>query len=205
MNPLGSADLLLAMVVTIQERVALIRDGFQAQTLPANLVMSSDSGKKFVKIQPSSPTIVKLCCCHSEDLLEMYTKAKNPSLSSSEKLKELKELLEKEVSKHLEELKKKEVDNTEKIWVETKSTKSTKMAKPKPKLPQETPETLDITVNDTRITCMYPSSWKSTDLCVLLDGDMLETVFQHLSADCEDALTSVTKRVYKKRKKVAEE
>lgn len=62
------------MVVTIQERVALIRDGYQAQTLPSNLVVTTDSGKKFVKILASSPTIVKLCCCHSEDLLERYTK-----------------------------------------------------------------------------------------------------------------------------------
>ncbi len=203
-NPLGSAGLLPAMVVTIQERVALIRDGYQAQTLPANLLVTTDSGKKFVKILPSSGTIVRLCCCHSEDLLEKYTKCKNPSLSSSEKLKGLKELLEKEVTKQLEELKSKDEDSAEKMWGEKKGASSSKMAKPRPKLLPESVETLDISLNDTTITCLYPSSWKSTELCVLLNGDMLEAVFQHLSEDCEDALTSVTKRTYKRKKTAPE-
>lgn len=192
------------MVATIQERVALIRDGYPAQTLPSNLVVTTDTGKKFVKILASSPTIVKLCCCHSEDLLERYAKCKNPSLSSSEKLKGLKELLEKEVTKKMEERQSKDDDSAEKIWGEKKGVNSSKMAKSRPKLPQDSAETLDISVNGTTITCLTPSSWKSSELCVLLDGDMLDAVFMHLSEDCEDVLTSVTKRGYKRKKAAAE-
>lgn len=200
-NPLGAANLLPAMVVTIQEKVALGRDGYQAQLIPANLLVTTDSGKKYVKIQPSSPTIVRLCCAHSEDLLELCTKAKNPSLSSSEKLKELKDLLQAEVAKHVQELQNKEGVPCGKMW--EKEGKGKKMGKPR--LPEETPESLDITVMDTAITCLYPASWKSGELCVLLDETMLDVVFQHLSEDCEEALTSVTKRVYTKRKKAGVE
>ena len=191
------------MVVTIQERVALIRDGLHAQTVPANLLVTTDSGRKFVKILPSSPTIVKLCCAQSEDLLEMYTKSKNPSLSSSEKLKELKGLLENGVKKHVLEMKGVQDDAAEKIWGEKKAGTGGKVSRPK--LPQETPEDLDISLNGTTITCLYPSSWKNAELCVLLDGGMLEAVFQYLSADCEEALNGVAKRTYNKRKKGHEE
>lgn len=191
------------MVVTIHERVALVRGGYQAQSLPANLLVTTESGKKFVKIQPSSPTIVKLCCANSEDLLEMYSKCKNPSLSSSGKLKELKELLETEVKKHVLETKGGQDEAAEKMWGEKQAANASKVAKPK--LPQETPEHLDIYVNGTAITCLFPSSWKSTELCVLLDGDMLEVIFQHLSADCEEVLTSVAKRAYTKRKNISSE
>lgn len=116
----------------------------------------------------------------------------------------MKELLEKEVTKKIDEHQSKDGDSAEKIWGEKKGGNSSKMAKSKPKLPQDTSETVDISVNDTTITCLIPASWKNTELCVLLDGHMLEAVFMHLSEDCEDALTSVTKRGYKRKKAAAE-
>ena len=139
------------MVVTIQERVALSRDGYQAQSVPANLLVFGASGQKYLKIQPSSPTIVRLCCAHSEDLLELYSKCKNPSLSSSEKLKGLKELLEAEVVKNVDEMNSAQDDVADKIWGENKGSSASKVARPK--LPQETPEQLQISVTGYPITC----------------------------------------------------
>ena len=70
--------------------------------------------------------------------------------------------------------------------------------RPKKKAKVAAPDTVDIDVDGSKVTCLTPSGKGMIELCVLLDKDMLAVVFDLLHKDIEECFTA-DKRSYKKK------
>ena len=62
---------------------------------------------------------------------------------------------------------------------------------------QKAPAIVKIKVGGTDIPCLVPKSWKSTDIMVQLQADILQAVFDFIMEDIHNVL-SQNKRAYKK-------
>ena len=177
-------------MVDISEKVVLSYKKASSVVIPDTLVHVSEDGTKYLKVQGSHPTIVKLVAADQVDLLRS---CRNPSLSHGEYFA----LLKQKQQEALEALCSKEEEKDAEALFEAKE--KNKTSKKKLAL-KDLPETLGIELAGQTIVLLRPSTWKGTDVWVQMDANMLAATFDFLSKDCEECFKDGTKRSYNKRK-----
>ena len=176
-------------MVEISEKILVSFKNGPECTIPSSLLVKAETGQKFLKLRPSAPILVKLICGpeHAEEL----AKVKNPSLATSPKFQELRGMIEEAVRKHADGKQDAEHD----LFGDVEPDTVTKQGKPSL---QDAPETISLDLNGVTITCLTPTSWKSSDISVALEESQLEAVFSHLEEDCPECFENRKKRRYEK-------
>lgn len=185
-----ATSLAAVAMVEIQQKVAMSYAGSPLVTIPDSLLVQAENGTQFLKIRGSHPTIVKLIAGSQQEKLKP-----NTSLAGSQKLAKLKMEVKKVCETQAGQAAAQEQAGPGEEFFEESAQPKAK----KPKL-EKLPETVVVKLEDKEIMVMPPSSWKSSDVMVKLDQNMLQVVFDMLAADLDECLQD-SKRSYRKKAK----
>ena len=169
-------------MVEIEQRVIISFAGGSQVQVPEKLLVSH-AGQKYLKLLGSHHGICRLV---SGPNLETYKKASNPSLAGSPALKQLKSQVQDAIRNEEE----KQSGVFAGLDGDGNNENQKKRAKVAP------PPSVDIDVDGQKVTCLTPSG-KISELCVLLDKDMLGAVFNAIHKDINECFAA-EKRSYKK-------
>ena len=161
-----------------------------------DVLLQEENGIQYLKIRPSNFTIAKLVLGHMEN----FKKLNNPSLAACPQIPKLNDMVKdairaavkKEMTKDIEDL-----DKDELFEEPADASEDSITGKQMRSLLQKAPAIVKIKIGDADIPCLVPKSWKSTDIMVQLQADILQAVFDFIMEDIHNVF-SQNKRAYKK-------
>ena len=172
-------------MVEIEQRVIISYAGGCQVQVPEKLLVSH-AGQKYLKLLGSHHGICRLV---SGPNLETYKKASNPSLAGSPALKQLKSQVQDAIRN--------EAQKQSGVFAGLEDDGDGNHENPNNRAKVAPPPSVDIDVDGQKVTCLTPSG-KISELCVLLDKDMLGAVFSAIHKDINECFAA-EKRSYKKK------
>ena len=155
--------------------------------VPANLVQQDGTGRKWLRLRPSSPAMAKLVLGHMVEFRHL----KNPSLAASPQLKVIQDKIKAAVMDF-------EQNTGANMFGEPDPVSETSSKlKDKKRALENAPESVNVQLGSLQVEFKKPSSWKETDILVPLCAEALtrvcDFIVQDVAACFEDKKRSYVK------------
>ncbi len=176
------------VAMQVSERILLkYKDGPEV-IMPPTLLLQDEDGQKWVKLQPSHYSVVKLILGH----LPNFSKEKNPTLANCDQFIALQSMVKEELKKSASSV------GVEDVFEEEEPQRSSKSqtARAERALLQNAPGQVKVTLGGVAVSLKVPSSWKGADVTVQLDEAQLTAVCNFIMDGVETIASN--KRKYSK-------
>ncbi len=171
----------------VSQKVALqYRQGPEV-IVPDTLLVQGEGGQQWLKLRPSNFAVVKLLLGHLPD----FKSTKNPTLANCSQFGTLLQMQKDEILKSMAASESK----GEELFEEGEGQAS--MGKGKKVSLDYAPPTITLNIDGVSVLFKTPSTWRESDLCVLLESAQLTAVCDYLLKDSSLNISS-EKRPYQK-------